>query len=102
MSNETREREQTSLRGYIRSWSTTKDMSRRASLISVASGLDYLAGIFVQFVINPIFVQGLGCYLYGAWRVLYSLNGYLWSAGGRSAQALTWVIAHGQRSMTRG
>lgn len=100
MSNETREREQTSLRGYIRSWSTTKDMSRRASLISVASGLDYLAGIFVQFVINPILVQGLGSYLYGAWRVLYSLNGYLWSAGGRSAQALTWVIAHGQRSMS--
>jgi O-antigen/teichoic acid export membrane protein len=100
MPNETRERERITFRGYLRSWSTTKDMSRRASLISVASGLDYLAGIVVQFVINPILVQGLGSYLYGAWRVLYSLNGYLWSAGGRSAQALTWVIAHGQRSMS--
>jgi O-antigen/teichoic acid export membrane protein len=56
--------------------------------------LDYVAKITVQFLINPLLVGALGTYLYGAWRVLYSLNGYLWAASGRSAQALTWVIAH--------
>lgn len=100
MAKGTSDRTRFSVRGYLRSWSTTQDLSRRASLISVASGLDYAAGITVQFVINPVLVQGLGTYLYGVWRVLYSLNGYLWSAGGRSAQALTWVIANGQRSLT--
>jgi O-antigen/teichoic acid export membrane protein len=53
----------------------------------------------VQLVINPLLVAGLGTTLYGTWRVLFSLNGYLWAAGGRSAQALTWVIAHKQRSL---
>jgi O-antigen/teichoic acid export membrane protein len=52
----------------------------------------------VQFIINPLLVHGLGSALYGAWRVLYSLNGYLWATSGRSAQALTWVMAHNHRS----
>ena len=54
----------------------------------------------MQFVINPLLLQGLGSSLYGAWRVLYSLNGYLWATAGRSAQVLTWVIAHGQRTLS--
>ena len=101
MAKGTSDRTRPSVRGYLQSWSTTRDLSRKASLISVASGLDYAAGLAVQFVINPVLVNGLGSYLYGVWRILYSLNGYLWSAGGRSAQALTWVIAHGQRSLTQ-
>ncbi len=101
MAKGTSDRTRSSVRGYLQSWSTTRDLSRKASLISVASGLDYAAGLAVQFVINPVLVNGLGSYLYGVWRILYSLNGYLWSAGGRSAQALTWVIAHGQRSLTQ-
>ena len=101
MARGTGDRTRSSVRGYLQSWSTTRDLSRKASLISVASGLDYAAGLAVQFVINPALVNGLGSYLYGIWRILYSLNGYLWSAGGRSAQALTWVIAHGQRSLTQ-
>jgi O-antigen/teichoic acid export membrane protein len=64
----------------------------------LASSLDYIAGIAVQFIINPLLVHGLGSALYGAWRVLYSLNGYLWATSGRSAQALTWVMAHNHRS----
>jgi O-antigen/teichoic acid export membrane protein len=84
------------------SWFSPNNLSRRASLTSLASSLDHVAGMTVQFVINPLLLQGLGSPLYGAWRVLYSLNGYLWATGGRSAQALTWVIAHGQRSLTEG
>jgi O-antigen/teichoic acid export membrane protein len=101
MSKQTADRARPSVRDYIRSWSATRDLSRTASKVSFASGLDYVAGITVQFVINPVLVAGLGSYLYGAWRVLYSLNGYLWSAGGRSAQALTWTIAHGQRTLSQ-
>jgi O-antigen/teichoic acid export membrane protein len=87
------------VRARLTNWFSPDNLSRRASLTSLASGLDYAAGITVQFVINPLLLQGLGTSLYGAWRVLYSLNGYLWATGGRSAQALTWVIAHGQRSL---
>jgi O-antigen/teichoic acid export membrane protein len=89
-----------SARRQISTWFSPTNLSRKASLTSLASSLDYVARITVQFVINPLLVGGLGTYLYGAWRVLYSLNGYLWAAGGRSAQALTWVIAHGQGSLS--
>jgi O-antigen/teichoic acid export membrane protein len=82
----------------VSSWFRPKNLSKRASLTSLASSLDYIAGIAVQFIINPLLVHGLGSALYGAWRVLYSLNGYLWATSGRSAQALTWVMAHNHRS----
>lgn len=79
---------------------TGMNLSRRATLTSLASAMDYVAGISVQLIINPLLVHGLGPILYGAWRVLYSVNGYLWAASGRSAQALTWVLAKGQHSLT--
>jgi O-antigen/teichoic acid export membrane protein len=88
-----------SAQAYLDGWRTPKSLSRRASMTSFASALDTAAGLIVQFVINPLLVGGLGTFLYGAWRFLYSLNGYLWAVSGRSAQALTWVIAHGQRTM---
>jgi O-antigen/teichoic acid export membrane protein len=84
---------------YLDSWRGGTSLSRRASMTSFASALDTVAGLVVQFLINPLLVNGLGTFLYGAWRFLYSLNGYLWAVSGRSAQALTWVIAHGQRTM---
>lgn len=84
----------------ISTWFSPNNLSRRASLTSLASGLDYAAGITVQFIVNPLLVAGLGRYLFGAWRVLYSLNGYLWATSGRSAQALTWVLAHGRDSLS--
>lgn len=83
----------------ISDWFSPSNLSKRASLTSLASGLDYLARITVQFIINPLLVMGLGSFLYGAWRVLYSLNGYLWAVSGRSAQALTWVIANGRSTL---
>ena len=89
-----------SARAYISAWRSPQNLSKKASLTSLASGLDYAAGIIVQAIINPLLVRGLGTYLYGAWRVLYQFNGYLWAASGRSAQALTWVIAKGQHSLT--
>src|ERR687884_360943 len=70
----TAERQRFSLKTYVASWRSTRNLSRRASLTSLASGLDYVAGITVQFVINPLLVRGLGTFVYGAWRVLYSLN----------------------------
>jgi len=88
-----------SAQAYLKGWRSTKSLSRRASMTSFASALDTVAGLIVQFLVNPLLVQGLGTFLYGAWRFLYSLNGYLWAVSGRSAQALTWVIAHGQRTM---
>lgn len=74
------------------------DLSRRASLTAIASLLDYGARLLVQFVVNPLLVTALGTYLFGAWRVLWQLSGYLWATSGRSAQALQWVITRGQAS----
>jgi hypothetical protein len=61
-----------------------------------AAGLDYGARTAVEFIVNPILVSTLGTYLYGAWRVLWRLTGYLWAAGGRSAQALQAAVANRQ------
>jgi O-antigen/teichoic acid export membrane protein len=85
-------------RSSISTWLASDNLSRRASLNALASGLDYAARITVQFIINPLLVTGLGKYLYGAWRVLWQLSGYLWATSGRSAQALQMVIAKRQHS----
>lgn len=79
-------------------WKPTGGLSRRASLNGIASALDFVARIAVQFLLNPLLVSGLGRYLYGAWRVLWQLSGYLWATSGRSAQALQMVIANHQHS----
>lgn len=84
--------------GYIRGWISTDDLSRKASLNGAAAVLDYVARVTVQFALNPLLVSGLGSYLYGAWRVLWQLGGYLWATSGRSAQALQWVVSSHQRS----
>ena len=85
-------------REYVRGWASTDDLSRKASLNGVAAILDYLARVAVQFLINPLLVRGLGTVVFGAWRVLWQLGGYLWATSGRSAQALQWVLSSQQRS----
>lgn len=75
---------------------TTKNLSKKASLNALASIIDYGARVAVEFIITPILVGGLGNYLYGLWRILWRLNGYMDAAGGRSAQALKWIVAQDQ------
>lgn len=74
----------------------TKSLSKKASLNALASFIDYGARVAVEFVINPLLVAGLGSYLYGLWRILWRLNGYMDAAGGRSAQVLKWAVAKDQ------
>lgn len=69
-------------------------LSKKAGLNAAASGIDYGARTAVEFVLNPILVAGLGSTLYGVWRVLWRLTGYLWATTGRSAQALQSAIAN--------
>lgn len=73
-----------------------KSLSKKASLNALASVIDYGARVGVEFVINPLLVAGLGSYMYGLWRVLWRLNGYMDAAGGRSAQVLKWAVAKDQ------
>ena len=74
----------------------TRNLTRRASLNAVASGLDYGARAVVELVVSPLIVSGLGAATYGAWRVLWQWSSYVWGASGRSAQALQYAIAHKQ------
>lgn len=74
----------------------SKSLTKRASLNALASIIDYGARVLVEFVINPLLVAGLGNYLYGLWRILWRLNGYMDAAGGRSAQVLKWAVAKDQ------
>ena len=75
-----------------------KGLSKRALLNSVAATVDFLARSIVEFLLNPFLVGRLGSYLYGAWRVLVSMTGYLWAASGRSAPVLASVIANRHHS----
>lgn len=72
------------------------ELDRRASLNATAAALDYGARAAVELAVNPVLVGGLGTYLYGAWRTLYRMTGYLWAASGRSAQALQIAVARRQ------
>ncbi len=71
-----------------------RGLSKKAGLNAAAGGIDYGARTVVEFVLNPILVAGLGSTLYGVWRVLWRLTGYLWATTGRSAQALQSAIAN--------
>ncbi len=75
-----------------------RPLSRKASLNAAAAGLDYAALTASELVINPVLVAGLGAYLYGAWRIMWKLTGYLWATSGRSAPALQSAISHHQHS----
>jgi O-antigen/teichoic acid export membrane protein len=72
----------------------TRALSKRASLNSIAALLEFGARSVVEFFINPLLVVRLGSYLFGAWRVLVQMSGYLWATSGRSSPALTVAIAN--------
>ena len=69
-------------------------LTRRASFNALASGIDFGARMVVEFVLNPILLRGLGSLLFGTWRVLWRLTGYLWATTGRSAQTLQSALAN--------
>ncbi len=77
-----------------RSRSGSEALSKKASLNALAAGLDFLARTVVELLLNPLLLRGLGDFLYGAWRVLWRLTGYLWATSGRAAQALQSAIAN--------
>jgi O-antigen/teichoic acid export membrane protein len=72
----------------------SSNLTKKASLNAVASLLDYGMRMAVEFLLNPLMVAGLGDYMFGAWRVLWRLTGYLQMTSGRAGQALKWSIAH--------
>lgn len=74
----------------------TPNLSRRASLNSLASGLDFIARSAVELVVNPLLLAGLGAHIFGTWRVLWQWTGYVWATSGRSSQALQFAIANRQ------
>jgi O-antigen/teichoic acid export membrane protein len=77
---------------------STDNLTKRASLNSLAAALDYGARLLVGFIINPLLVSGLGDAAYGVWQVLGRLIGYISPASGRPTQTLKWVIAKEQAS----
>ena len=79
-------------------WLSDESLIKKAYLNTLAAALDYGARLGVSFVITPLLVAGLGDYLYGAWRVLERLIGYISPASGRSTQALKWTLANQQAS----
>ncbi len=77
-----------------------RDLTSRASLNAVASGLDYSVRAAVELIVSPLLVSGLGAQVFGAWRVLWQWSAYVWGASGRSAQALQSAIANRQWTAT--
>ena len=77
---------------------TDLTLTRRAFLNTLAAALDYLVRLAVMFAIAPLLLAGLGDFVYGAWRILDSLTGYLSAASGRPTQALKWTLARLQSS----
>jgi len=74
------------------------NLTRKAFLNSIASGLDYIAKIIVTFVLTPLLVTSLGDYFYGTWQFLLRIVGYMSPASGRPTQALKFILAKNQNS----
>jgi O-antigen/teichoic acid export membrane protein len=71
-------------------------LTKKASLNSLASALDYAARFIVGFVVNPILVLRLGDAGFGTWQVLQRLIGQATPTGGRASEALKWTVASRQ------
>lgn len=76
-----------------------ENLTKKAYLNALASGLDYGARLVVGFVITPFLVAGLGDYYFGMWQILNRLVGYISPASGRPTQALKFTLANQQTSI---
>lgn len=74
---------------------TDENLTKKATLNALASGLDYFAKLVVGFIITPIMVSGLGDYFYGVWQILNRLFSYI-STTSSSASPLEWTLAKEQ------
>lgn len=75
-----------------------ESLTKKASLNAVAAGLDYAARLLVGFLLTPLLVAGMGDYVFGIWKVLSSVTGYLTAASGRPTQTLKFTLANLQNS----
>lgn len=75
------------------------NLTKKASLNAIATGLDYGARTVVGFLIQPLMVTFLGDLGYGVWQVLDRSVGYISPATGRPTQALKMIIARSQGSL---
>jgi O-antigen/teichoic acid export membrane protein len=75
-----------------------QNLTQKAYMNALAATLDYGARLVIGFIVTPFLVAGLGDSLYGVWRTLGNLTGYLSAASGRPSQALKWTIANLQGS----
>ena len=83
------------LKNIISRFFTDGNLTKKATLNALASGLDYFAKLVVGFIITPIMVGGLGDYFYGVWQILNRLFSYISTTSG-SASPLEWTLAKEQ------
>jgi glycosyltransferase involved in cell wall biosynthesis len=79
---------------------TPRKLTKLASLNAAAGVLDQIGRMVVETLIKPVLVNTLGKATFGVWTVLWRWNHYVWAMGGRSAQALQWVVANRQHTAT--
>jgi len=75
-----------------------ENLTKKAYMNALAATLDYGARLITGFVVTPFLVSGLGDTLYGVWRTLGNLTGYISAASGRPSQALKFTTANLQSS----
>jgi len=75
-----------------------ENLTKKASMNVLAATLDYGVRLITGFIVTPFLVSGLGDILYGVWRTLGNLTGYISAASGRPSQALKFTIASLQSS----
>src|SRR5215216_7443011 len=75
-----------------------ENLTQKAYMNALAAALDYGARLITGFIVTPFLVSGLGDTLYGVWRTLGNLTGYISAASGRPSQALKFTTASLQSS----
>src|SRR5262245_35778244 len=70
-----------------------ENLTKKAYMNVLAATLDYGVRLITGFLVTPFLVSGLGDILYGVWRTLGNLTGYISAASGRPSQALKFTIA---------
>jgi O-antigen/teichoic acid export membrane protein len=75
-----------------------ENLTKKATLNSLALALDYGGRIAVALLLTPWMVAGLGDYFFGVWQVLNRLVGYMTPTSGKPTEVLKSTIANQQSS----
>ena len=70
-----------------------ENLRQRAYLNTVASWIDTITKILVEFFVKPIIISMLGATFFGVWQIINQMNSYMATVDLRAGTSVKWYVA---------